>query len=743
MEKIMRLRSLIILPLLAAYAGGAAWTAGALRRYVRELPPIEKLQGYTPSLVTKIYDVRGDLISELFVERRAVLALPDIPENMKLAVIATEDGHFYEHWGVSPKGILRAFLANLRAGRTVQGGSTITQQLAKNIFLSRERTLDRKVKELLLTLQMETSFSKDEILQLYLNQIYFGHGAYGVESAARVFFGKPAARLTLAECALLAGLPRAPQTYSPFLHPHRAVHRRSLVLRRMREQGFINEAEELAVMAQPLALPREPLAPALGSYFVEHVRRLLEPKYGSALHRGGLAIHTTLDLRLQKAAEDAAAKHLALFDEKFAGDRMDWLLKNKKISKADYEAWKKRKEKPEEKKEEEPAEADPAEPVPVQGAFVAVDPQTGGIRALVGGRDFEKSKFNRAVQAKRQPGSAFKPFVYLSALEAGLTAGTVVNDYPLAFTEVERNAKLVAEATSYMMLREMVTGYYTEDLPEDAPDPVWTPQNWDRKYLGPITLRKGLALSRNLATIRLIDKVGPRSVAEVARRAGIQSPLDAVLSLGLGTSVVTPLELAGAYATFANGGTHMQPHSVLRVLDKDGRLLEEHTPQGRVAVTPQNNFLFTRLLQAVVREGTGRRASVVHKAAAGKTGTTQDQRDVWFAGFVPGLAAVCWIGYDDFVPLGEGLTSVGTSVPWWTDFMLEAVKLLPGRDKDFDVPPGIVFAKIDADTGFLALPSCPRVILEAFRKDRVPQEFCAVDHEGLLEPLALESEITE
>ncbi len=736
--KILRFRH-VLAALLGLYLIGVLGVALLFRKYSRELPAVEKLEGYSPSLITKIYDIRGELISELFVERRVVLPLSEIPVDFQRAVLATEDDNFYKHWGIDIKGILRAFLINLRAGHTVQGGSTITQQLAKNIFLSQARTLDRKIKELLLTLQMERHFSKDEILQLYMNQIYFGHGAYGIEAAARVFFGKKAKELTLPECALLAGLPRAPNAYSPFNNQKRAFLRRSLVLRRMRNMGFINEREELAAAGKPLNVLKAPLAPAVGSYFVEYVRRLMEPTYGSeAMYRSGLSVYTTLDLRMQKAAEQTTNEHLGNFDNQHAEDRMLYLLKNKKITQSDFNQWKKNRSTATAEATLESPPEENAEPLPVQGALVAIDPQTGGIRALVGGRDFQKSKFNRAVQAKRQPGSTFKPFVWQAALESGFTAATIVDDYPLAYTDVTSHPRLVAEATDYMMLREMVTGYYQTDLPEPVegekppPDPIWAPKNWDDKYLGPITLRKGLALSRNLVSIRLIDRVGPKTVADFAHRAGIESKLDAVLSLGLGTSVVTPLELASAFSTYDNSGIHMKPFAIIRVVDKDGKVLEENLPQGQAAFSPQNNFLISNLLQGVVKDGTGRHAQRVGRPVAGKTGTTQDMRDVWFAGYTPGLATVVWAGYDDFTPLGKKISSAGTTVPWWTDFMVQAVKYLPV--KNFDMPPGIVIAKIDSDTGLLALPSCPHVTLEAFYQDKVPQEFCHIDHDKLLNP---------
>ncbi|HRY28766.1 MAG TPA: penicillin-binding protein 1A [Elusimicrobiota bacterium] len=731
----------VTLLLLTFYCLLMTWAALTFRFYQAQLPPIGSLESYTPSLITRIYDVRNELVSELYVERRTVVPLPNIPLDFQRAVLAIEDRNFYDHWGVDIKGILRAFLANLRAGRTAQGGSTITQQLAKNIFLSHARTLNRKIKELLLTLEMERHFSKDEILELYLNQIYFGHGAYGVDAAARVFFGKNVADLTLPECALLAGLPKAPHAYSPFKHPARAIKRRQLVLDRMREAGYISEKEELQACGAPLNTLKTPLAPAMAPYFVEYVRLQLEPKYGStSLYRQGFSIYTTLDLRMQKAAEETSEFHLSSFDARYAEQRLLYLVKNKKIPESYYIDWKKRKER-EAAGEETEVPDENAEPVNVQGALIAIDPRTGGIRALVGGRDFQKSQFNRAAQARRQPGSTFKPFVWLAALESGFTAATVIEDYPLAFTDVERQPKLVAESTDYAVLREMVTGYYPPDMDPDAPDPVWAPKNWDDKYLGPVTLRKALALSRNLVSVRLIDRVGPRTVVRFAHNAGIRSPLDAVLSLGLGSSVVTPMELVGSFATFANNGVHMEPFAVQKVLDNGGKLLEEHVIQGNVAVSPQSNYLLTRLLHAVVEEGTARYARRLGRPAAGKTGTTQEMRDAWFVGYLPDLAAGCWIGYDDFTPLGKGISSAGTAVPWWTDFMLESMKYIPARD--FPVPPGVVFAKIDAETGLLALPSCPHVALEAFRQNQVPQNFCDVNHEKLLPLISAETEIVE
>lgn len=707
-----------------------------LKSFLADLPTVQSLDNYTPSLVTKLYDIRGELITELFIEKRTILPLTHIPLAMQRAVLATEDNNFYHHMGIDPLGILRAMGANIRARRLIQGASTITQQLAKNIFLTRERTLSRKVKELILTLQMEHNLSKDEILQLYINQIYFGHGAYGIESAARAFFGKSAQDLTLPECALLAGLPKGPERFSPFRRPARAIRRRNLVLRRMREEGYITENEQLQAMGAAPLFQKKPPEKVNASYFVENVRIQLEPKYGTELlFKGGLSIYTTLDARMQKAAEEASQKHLSAFDDTYAEQRLMALVKDKKIPADFLDRWKKWKADPVHNEEPE----DFPEPVPIQGALVSLDPHSGGIRALVGGRNFRESQFNRALQAKRQPGSTFKPFVWMTALNAGMTAATVVDDSPIAFADLERNPRLVAEATDYATLMQMVTDYYQIPRKPDDPDPIWAPQNWDNKFLGPITLRRGLALSRNLVSVRLIDRVGPKTVVATAHKAGISSPLDAVLSLGLGSSVVTPLEIVSAIGTFANNGVHMKPYSVTRVVDRNGKILEENVIQGTPGFSPQSAYLLSRLMQAVVQEGTGSYARNLGRPAAGKTGTTQDMRDLWFIGYVPDLVTGVWLGYDDFTSLGKKITSAGTTVPFWTDYMAEATKYVPNRD--FVVPPGIQFTKIDRDSGYLALPTCPHVVLEAFREGAAPAELCPVNHDTDEGPL--DQEVTE
>ncbi len=687
------------------YALGAlllmAWLLGmaVLHILLADLPDIDALQHYTPPLVTKIYDRHNQIISELYTERRTILPLNEIPVNIQNAFLATEDQNFFAHWGIDVKGISRAAIANLRHGRVVEGGSTITQQLSKVLFFSQKKTLTRKIRELLLALQLERQYSKEEIFQMYLNQIYFGHGAYGVEAAARTFFGKHAKELTLAECALLGGLPKSPRTYSPFVNPKNAQRRRAWVLSRMRRSGYVTNREETEANLVPLRTEKVPLAPPVGAYFVEYLRQILDPKYGdNALYRGGFSIFTTLDLKMQQAAEDVMGRHLAEFD----------IEKQKELDEAVKAAKKSRK----------PLVETSTTVAKVQGALVALDTRSGEIRALVGGRDFKESQFNRVVQAQRQPGSAFKPFVWSVAMDQEMTQATVVDDDLVGFFNDGSDWKLLDSATDAYSV-----ALATAPFP---PDQAWVPQNWDHKYFGPVTLRTGLSLSRNLVSIRLTNHFGPKAVVDYARRCGIKSKLSAVLSIGLGTEQVNLLELTGAFSTFANGGIRPEPYGVRRIEDKNGKVLEENSPRSTVELSAQTAYLMVDLMRSVVTSGTGRRALELARPAGGKTGTNQDLRDLWFVGFTPDISCGVWMGYDDFVSMGKHFTAATKVLPWWTEFMKKAHAGLPVRN--FDVPPDIVFAKIDAVTGMLALPTCPKVALAAFKKGTDPKEPCPVDH---------------
>jgi penicillin-binding protein 1A len=685
-------------------AVGLLGGAYVLKGILSEMPDAQALEDYTPSLSTRVFDANGELVSEFSIEKRALLPLSKIPVDIQNAVIAVEDDQFFKHWGISPKGIIRSAVTNFLARRVVQGGSTITQQLSKQIFLSRERTITRKIKEILLSVQIEGTFSKTEILQLYLNQVYFGEGAYGVQAAAKIYFGKEVSELTLTDCALLAGLVRAPRAYSPFGHPDRAKNRRAVVLQRMYEEGFISAKERADALAQPVPASKPLVMDSQAPYFVEHVRSKLERAYGyQTLWRGGLKIYTTLDLKMQKTAEEFMEKGLAAFDEQAA---KEWERKRKEEASAAAAT-------------DSGVEPSTAPPSKIQGAFVLIDVKTGAIRAMIGGRD---SKFNRATQAQRQPGSTFKPFVWAAALNAGMTPASLVEDNPLAYYFDGRDWRLLEGATDQYAI-SLATAPFAE-----SPDfKIWVPNNFDGKFMGVIPLKKALALSRNIASINLINQIGPPLVVEVAHKAGIRSELEAVPALGLGSSVVSPLEMASAFGSFANGGISVTPFTVVRVQDAAGKELESHIPSEKEAMSPQLAFLMTNMMKAVVQSGTGVYAQRLKRPLAGKTGTSNDNRDLWFIGYTPDLVAAAWMGYDDFASLGrKDWTGGSTVLPWWTEIMENVLKDYPKRD--FAVPQGVVKVKIDAQTGMLAAPGCPKKTEEWFIEGTEPKDECTVDH---------------
>jgi penicillin-binding protein 1A len=712
--------SWMALAIATSVVGATLIAATLVRRALETLPSVDKLDQYVPPLVTTVLDISNKPIGEFFTERRTTVPLTKIPIDMRNAILATEDTDFFEHWGINLKAIMRAAVANLKAGGVVQGGSTLTQQLAKTIYLSREKTLVRKFKELLLTVQIERSYSKDEILQLYLNQVYFGSGAYGVEAAALLYFDKHAQDMNLPECALLAGLVRSPNRYSPMRNPDLAKARRLTVLQRMYAVNIISDAEMQQADEAPVLSDKASGRAREAPYFLEEIRKTLDPVYGTEmLEQGGLTINTTLDLRLQQAAEQVMEQHLLRYDMLYATATLQEYMKDL-------------------------AENTTAQvristtPPNIQGALIAIDVHTGAIRAMVGGRNFGDSQFNRATQAKRQPGSSFKPFVYAAALEGPFTASSVIDDNPLVFVDMRSDPTLLAETTTYAdtmtaildHAQMTVEDFHKLPKPEkkEIMDRYWRPQNYDGKYLGPMTFRTALQRSRNLVSIRIIDGISPRAVARFTQRAGIESHLSSVLSLALGTSVVNLLEITNAYATFARGGFYAKPYFVERIMDRRGKTLDENFPIIEARLSPQTCFLITNLLQGVVQRGTGWFARRLGYPIAGKTGTTQDQRDLIFIGYTADLAVGVWVGYDDFRPLKKGLTSSSIAVPIWTEFMAKALKHYP--KKDFAIPPKIEFNKVDAETGYLALPTCPKVILEAFREGTSPNEFCPFDHTG-------------
>lgn len=702
-----RTRFYLLAALAFAAVAGGSWS---LRKLLLGLPPMQALEDYAPSLTTRVYDVKGAVVAELSIEKRALLPLSKIPVDLQSAVIAVEDDNFMRHWGISPKGMIRSALRNFIARRVVQGASTITQQLAKQIFLKPERKISRKIREVLLALTIERNFSKQEILQFYLNQVYFGEGAYGAQSAARNYFGKEVSEMTLADCALLAGLIRAPHANSPFVNPENARKRRAVVLQRMLEEKMITAAERDAALAQPIPLSRPVGLETQAPYFVEHVRRRLEQKYGTAaVWRGGLKVYTTLDLDVEKKAEEVMEKALSDFDAKA---QVEHDKKLKELSAGG---------------EPLPPEVSTAPLAKIQGAFVLMDVKTGAVRAMIGGRD---SHFNRVIQAKRQPGSTFKPFVWAAALNSGMTPASLVDDAPLAFYFDGRDWRLLEGATDQYSIN-----LATQPFAASPDFKIWVPNNFDGKFMGRITLRTALAHSRNIASINLITQVGPPLVVEIARRAGIRSDLEPAPALGLGASVVTPMEMTAAFGTFANGGIAVTPYTVERVEDSTGRVLEAHLPSEHEAISPQVAYLVASMMKSVVQGGTGQYAGRLKRPLAGKTGTSNDNRDLWFIGYTPDLAAGAWMGYDDFASLGrKDWTGGSTVVPWWTEIMGDVLKDMPKRD--FPVPPGIAFAAVDSTTGLLFGPNCPKKnkFLEAFAAGTEPKKYCDIDHSKPLGP---------
>ncbi len=633
---------------------------GVVYSYLQELPDI---RGYVkPSLATHIYDINGELISQLWLEQRTIVSLDRIPKPLQDAVVAIEDERFYQHMGVDPVGILRAFLKNVLYGGVKEGASTITQQLARNLFLTRERTLSRKIREALLSFQIERNYAKKQILEMYLNQIYFGESAYGAESAARTYFGKHLEDLTLPECAMLAGLPRAPTNYDPYKAPLEALARRNLVLSSMANLGYITLQEATDARNTPIELKKIEMQNA--PYFVEYVRQQLESRYGAnAVYKGGLSVHTTLDLRLQASAQRALAKGV---------EATDALIRKYRLTNIPVD-------------------------LPLQGALLAMDPHTGAIRAMIGGMDFRKSVFNRAIQAHRQPGSAFKPIIYAAAIENGYTMADVFLDAPVVYQD-------------------------------PATGKPWRPVNFSSKFRGPTTLHTALMFSINVVTIKLLEKLGIQPVVDLARRLGIRTPIKPNLSLVLGTSEITLEEMVEAFSVFDNQGVRVEPCGILTVKDSDGRILESGTPVVQEVLDPQTCYIMVNAMRDVIDRGTGRviRRLGFNHPAAGKTGTTNDNVDAWFIGFTPDLACGVWVGYDERLSLGKRQTGGETAAPIWAEFIKAALAGKPA--KEFAPPPGtesgFVKKRICQDSGELACFHCPRLQDEIFKKETAPTKLC-------------------
>jgi len=612
----------------------------------RSLPSVSALETLQPIQGTKIYDDNDEAITELHVERRILVPLSQIPQSLRDAILATEDRRFYSHWGIDPIGVARAVIQNYRRGRIVEGGSTITQQLTKVLFLTPDKSLERKLKEAVLALELERRYSKDRILEMYLNQVYFGQGSYGVEAAARTYFGKGVSELTVRESALIAGLPRAPTNYSPFDRPEAAKRRREVVLRRLVEFGSIKDEEAKRLAKTDLGLIPPERRRTTGQYFIDYVQQTQEAKYGPDLVlKGGLNVYTTLNPTMQLTAEQSLREGLKALAGRSAQTTTG---------------------------------ARPGESP--EGAVVTVEPQTGYVKAMVGGSDFFRSEFNRAVQAKRQPGSAFKPFIYIAALEAGFTPASQIEDSPVSFPVGGKNGQ------------------------------VWKPENYDRKFRGSTTLQQAIEESVNVVTVKLQERVGLAKTIQVARRLGITSPLDVNLSLALGTSDVSLLEMTSAYGTLANQGVWMPPVAIRYVTDAQGKLLEEHVPEGREALAPETAYVITQMLRGVVERGTGQAAKGLGRPVAAKTGTTNDYSNAWFVGFTPRLATGVWVGYDRPRSLGKDETGSRVAVPIWVTYMGKVLGESP--KEDFPVPEHVVSMLVDEDPS----GECLRPVPMAFVK---------------------------
>ncbi len=638
--------------IVAAVVAGIA--AGASVALFSDLPQIRGLEHFAPYATTRIYSADGRLLTELFAEHRQPVAFEAIPPDLITALLATEDRQFYQHSGVDLKGIARAVVKDVIAGEFVEGASTITQQLSKTLFLTPQKNLMRKLKEAVLSIQIERRYTKKEILTLYLNQVYFGSGAYGIAAAAATFFGKPVSALTLSECALVAGMPRLPSVYSPLINPDRAVKRRNLVLRQMADTGEISRESYHRAAAEPLRLAKGHDVPAIAPYFIDFLRTDLETAVGtSALYRSGLTVHTTLNADLQQAANAAVARGLS--------DIFSRMTKNGL-----------------------------SDPKP-QAALVAIQASTGAVLAMVGGADHAESPFNRATQSRRQPGSAFKPIIYAYAVSQGYPQNTLLLDAPVVYTDGSGGTP-------------------------------WAPGNFSREtFEGDITFRQALSKSKNIPAVRLMDVMGPSAVADFARGLGIRSPLSANLSLALGTSEVTLMDLTSVYAVFANGGNRVTPYGLTTIADRDGRVRWRHRARSTPVMDRPAAAIVTDMLTAVIREGTGRLAAGLLRPLAGKTGTTNDYRDALFVGYSPTTAVGVWVGQDGNAPLGPYETGAKAALPIWTAFMKTVLETEPVGY--FDIPDGTTRVSIHPKTGERLPDETPGSVKGLFRTDALPGAF--------------------
>jgi len=750
----MKIKLSILLAVLSIIIGVSAGTYLAVSTGI---PSIEEMKDLNPSAGTKIYADDGTLIGELKVQKGIFVPIREIPEHMIQAVIAVEDSRFRKHKGIDYIAIMRAIVKDIISIGLKEGGSTITQQLTKIMFLTPEKTLKRKLREAVLAVKIEKSLTKNEILELYLNRIYFGHGAYGVEMASRIYFGKSIKNITLSEAALIAGIIKAPSSYSPYNDLTKAKERQKIVLARMEEEGYIKESEKETAVKQPVYLSSMRRGMEANNYFLEYIRKYLEEKYGvETVYKGDLRVYTTLDKRAQYHAARALQEGLRALDKRRGwrgpiehrdGIDIEDEMKTREtvtpvvtttgeistgvvLTVGDKEARVKTRGMIGQLSSEDarwaskiidpkkgtvrilkdftlPQILSPGDVVrvsiqkaqgnsirlrleqdpDVEGAVVALEHDTGFIKALVGGYDFVKSDFNRALYAKRQPGSAFKPVIYAAALDQNFTPASIIVDEPVTYP--------------------------------GGPKGDWKPENADHKFYGPTTLREALTYSRNVVTVKLVDALGIDTVLNFARNIGIQGDMPRDLTLALGSLTVSPYELALCYSVFANGGMKIKPVAIKYISDARGRILESNEPEAEEVVSPQTSFLITSLMEDVVQHGTGWRAKALGRPVAAKTGTTNEYRDAWFVGYSPTLVAAVWVGFDDTKPLGAYETGAQAASPIWVDFMKN---VLTGEPEEFIPPEGIVTRTIEPLTGLLSRDEASG-IKEYFREGTEPNQF--------------------
>jgi penicillin-binding protein 1A len=661
-----------------SFAIGAAYASWVLVCRAGACPSVDVLEEYQPRQTSKLYAADGRFIAELGLERRTLLKLDQIPPLVRNAFVLTEDKRFYRHHGVDFLRIPGALWADIKKRSFAEGFSTITMQLARNIFperLTREKSLIRKLKEAKVARAIEARYSKEKILELYLNQIALGNQAFGVETAAQRYFGKSARDLNIAEAAMLAGLPKAPERYNPRRSPERAIQRRNTVIEVMREQGAISDADASLAKAYPLQLARKSEAGDVAPYFVEWIRQQLEQQFGQRLYEQGLKVYTTLDVDLQSAAERALESQLRAVEGGKYGPY-------KHTTFEEYLA-----------KASERSGGPAANSPYLQGAFVAMDPRTGAVRAMVGGRDFDDSKFNRATQALRQPGSTFKPIVYADAIQNGRPPSYIVDDSPISIPQ--------------------------------AGGGVWTPQNYEGKFEGPMPMRRGLYQSRNIIAIKLGMELGAQSVIDMARKFGITTPIPPYPSIAIGAADVYPIELIAAYSAFATLGTRATATGIVRVENSRGDVLWEPNPVRAPVMSPEEAWLMVSMMKDVVQRGTaaGSVGSQFHLPAGGKTGTTNDGTDVWYIGYTSDLVAGVWMGLDKPQNIKSNAQGGLLAAPAWTSFMNEVYRRKPSPP-DWPRPEGIVVREIDPATGMLAGPGCSGSVAEYFIAGTDPTQQC-------------------